>query len=113
MFGLTRREQRWKAEQQAAEIVLGFAATVVRSAADVRIAEAEAEVERLRKENIELRKQRFDKDRAHCLIYDLFINDDKIIRSMAAQSLKRLLGIEGPAPNANSATGGVRENSNG
>jgi hypothetical protein len=40
----------------------------------------------------------FDKVRAHCLIYDLFINDDQLIRSMAAQDLKRLLGITGPVP---------------
>lgn len=38
----------------------------------------------------------FDKNRAHQLIYDLFINDDKLIRSMAAQSLKHMLGIVGP-----------------
>ena len=55
MFGLTKREQRWKAEQQAAELLVGFAAAVVRAAADVRIAEVEAEAERLRKENAQLR----------------------------------------------------------
>lgn len=55
MFGLTKREQRWKAEQRAVETLCGFAAEVVRAQADVRIAEALAEVERLRKENAQLR----------------------------------------------------------
>jgi hypothetical protein len=55
MFGLTKREQRWKAEQQAAELVVGLARAVVRANAEIRIAEANAELERLRKENAELR----------------------------------------------------------
>lgn len=55
MFGLTKREQRWKAEQQAAELLAGLAQTAVRAAADIRIAEANCELERLRKENAELR----------------------------------------------------------
>lgn len=58
MFGLTRREQRWKAEQQAAELLVGLAATTVRAAADVRVADAmtdAAELLRLRAENAELR----------------------------------------------------------
>lgn len=58
MFGLTKREQRWKAEQQAAELMVGRAATTVRAAADVRAAEAmadAAELQRLRAENAELR----------------------------------------------------------
>ena len=41
MFGLTKREQRWKAEHQAAELVAGLASAVVRATADVRIAEAQ------------------------------------------------------------------------
>lgn len=57
MFGLTKREQRWKAEQQAAELLLAFAQSTVRAAADVRIAEANAELERLRKENAKLRSR--------------------------------------------------------
>lgn len=48
MFGLTKREQRWKAEQQAAELLVGLAQVVVRAAADVRMAESNAELERLR-----------------------------------------------------------------
>lgn len=55
MFGLTRREQRWKAEQKAAELLVGFAQAVVEVSAKVRIAEAEAEAECLRKEVAELR----------------------------------------------------------
>ncbi len=59
MFGLTRREQRWKAEQKAAETVVGLVAAVVRAAADVRIAEANEavakELAQLRKENEQLR----------------------------------------------------------
>lgn len=57
MFGLTKREQRWKAEQRAAEVMVELAQTTVRAAADVRIAEAQtdAELELLRRENAELR----------------------------------------------------------
>lgn len=54
MFGLTKREQRWKAEQQAAELLVGLAATTVRAASAARVAEAEvdaAELKRLREEN--------------------------------------------------------------
>jgi NTP pyrophosphatase (non-canonical NTP hydrolase) len=54
MFGLTKREQRWKADQQAAELLLGFVGTTVKAAAAVRVAEAEAdaaELKRLREEN--------------------------------------------------------------
>jgi nitrate reductase cytochrome c-type subunit len=58
MFGLTRREQRWKAEQQAAELLVGLAATTVRAVADARVAEAQTdatELARLRAENATLR----------------------------------------------------------
>ena len=59
MFGLTKREQRWKAEQQAAEVLAGLAAVVIRGEADARVAEAQtdaAERARLRTENAELRR---------------------------------------------------------
>jgi hypothetical protein len=59
MFGLTRREQRWKAEQQAAEVLAGLAAVAIRGVADARIAEAQFdadELTRLRAENAELRR---------------------------------------------------------
>jgi nitrate reductase cytochrome c-type subunit len=59
MFGLTRREQRWKADQQAAELLVSLATTAVRASAEVRVAEAKtdaSEMELLRAENLELRR---------------------------------------------------------
>lgn len=59
MFGLTRREQRWKAEQQAAEVLVAMVGTMVRAAADIRVAEAQAdadELARLRADNAALRQ---------------------------------------------------------
>jgi cell division protein FtsB len=59
MFGLTKREQRWKAEQQAGEVLASLIGTVVKATAEVRVAEANAdasELERLRAENGELRR---------------------------------------------------------
>jgi hypothetical protein len=53
MFGLTRREQRWKAEQKAAEALIPLIAATVQAAAEIRAAEANtnaAELERLRAE---------------------------------------------------------------
>jgi hypothetical protein len=47
MFGLTKREQRWKAEQKASELMVSLATAVVEAVARVRIAEAEAECARL------------------------------------------------------------------
>lgn len=50
MFGLTKREQRWKAEQQAAEVLAGLAVAALQANAQVRVAEAktdEAELERV------------------------------------------------------------------
>lgn len=60
MFGLTKREQRWKAEQQAAEVLVAITGVALRAAADIRIAEAKNnadELERLRTENNELRNR--------------------------------------------------------
>ncbi|MFN8756582.1 MAG: hypothetical protein ACK5YB_13710 [Burkholderiales bacterium] len=59
MFGLTKREQRWKAEQQAAEVLAGLVAVAIRGVTDARIAEAQVdadELTRLRTENAELRR---------------------------------------------------------
>lgn len=59
MFGLTKREQQWKAEQRAAEVLATLAGIVLRAAADVRVAEAKTDAEelaRLRAENGELRR---------------------------------------------------------
>lgn len=53
MFGLTRREQRWKAEQKAAETLIPLIAATVQAAADIRVSESNtdaAELERLRSE---------------------------------------------------------------
>jgi hypothetical protein len=47
MFGLTKREQRWKAEQQAAEVLAGLAAVAIRGVADARIAEAQVDTNEL------------------------------------------------------------------
>lgn len=58
MFGLTQREQRWKAEQKAAETLAAFAAVAVKAKADIAVAEAKVdadELARLRVENAELR----------------------------------------------------------
>ena len=64
MFGLTRREQQWKAEQQTAELLVELIATIVKSAAKIREAEAIAqaqadalEVERLRLKVAELEQK--------------------------------------------------------
>lgn len=51
MFGLTKREQRWKAEQKALET---FAPILVALASSTAAKHTE-EVERLRRENTELR----------------------------------------------------------
>lgn len=53
MFGLTKREQRWQAEQRAAEVLAALAGTAMKAAAEVRVAEAQAdaaELARLRAE---------------------------------------------------------------
>ena len=51
MFGLSRREQRWKAEQRAAETLCGLVASVVASAAAVRAIEIRNDADRLEDEN--------------------------------------------------------------
>ena len=60
MFGFTKREQRWKADQQAAEVLLVLIGSVVKAAAEVRVAEARTDTEelaRLREENANLRQR--------------------------------------------------------
>lgn len=61
MFGLTRREQRWKAEQQAAELLVGLAVSAINARAQVEIAEAQSardkEIADLRAEVAALRAQ--------------------------------------------------------
>ena len=41
MFGLTKREQRWAAEQKAVETLLNFAVEIAKANAAIRIAEAQ------------------------------------------------------------------------
>jgi hypothetical protein len=102
MFGLTKREQRWKAEQQAAELLVGFAATAVRAATDVRIAEAHAELEKLRKENAELRASLagvgatsplLEKDSLGMHVVQLAAEADEI--AALRRELARLTGADG------------------
>ena len=61
MFGLTKREQRWKAEQQAAELLVALAQTAIKAKADIAIAEANAsrdeEIKALRAEIAALKEQ--------------------------------------------------------
>ena len=45
MFGLTRREQRWKSEQRCAEMLAGLLAGTVRVVGDIRVAEAKIDKE--------------------------------------------------------------------
>ena len=59
MFGMTYREQRWKAEQQAAEVFAPMAIQAMRTIAEVEVAKSQVdanELMRLRAENIELRR---------------------------------------------------------
>lgn len=63
MFGLTRREQRWKAEEKAATLLVGLATAAIEANAKIAVAEAQnnGEVEALRNELAE----------AHATINDL------------------------------------------
>lgn len=59
MFGLTRREQRWKAEQAVVETLMPLLVTIAEATAQARVAEAQAgadEVPKLRAEVAELRQ---------------------------------------------------------
>lgn len=61
MFGLTRREQRWKAEQQAAELLVRLAVAAINAKAQIAAAEAQSnrdkELAELRAEVAVLRAQ--------------------------------------------------------
>lgn len=50
MFGLTRREQRWKAEQQAAELLAGLAAVAIQARVQMDANDQSAEIAQLRAE---------------------------------------------------------------
>ena len=43
MFGLSYREQRWKAEQEAAQLLVGLAMAAINARKEVAVAEAAAE----------------------------------------------------------------------
>lgn len=43
MFGLTKREQRWKAEQEAAELLIDLVKVVVVAVATVEVARAKSQ----------------------------------------------------------------------
>ncbi len=48
MFGLSKREQRWRAEKEAGMVLAALCSEAIRANAEIRIAEAEAETARLR-----------------------------------------------------------------
>ena len=50
MFGLTKREQWWKAEQRAAELLVALVEPKVRAESEVRLAEIQANSNHLLKE---------------------------------------------------------------
>lgn len=59
MFGLSKREQRWAAEQKAAELLVSLAVSVVKARAEIQVAEAQsdtAELKKLRAEVAEMRQ---------------------------------------------------------
>lgn len=58
MFGLTKREQRWKAEQLAAETLAGVVKAALHAKAQVAASEVhEEELEALRAENARLQEE--------------------------------------------------------
>lgn len=68
MFGLSKREQRWKAEQQAAELMAGFTvaitgllAVVEKNKCAVKEKEIDLEIQRLENENLRLRQLLIEK----------------------------------------------------
>lgn len=60
MFGLTRREQRWKAEQKAAETLVELARVVV----DARAVDAKVDAEELARLRVQLRQVEEQRDEA-------------------------------------------------
>ncbi len=53
MFGLTKREQRWKAEQQAAEAILGFVSKI----AELRTEVVKTEIENDKTEELNVLRE--------------------------------------------------------
>ena len=70
MFGLTKREQRWKAEQQAAEVLAELAKTVVQARAKVAVAEAQTSADELARLRAENAAQREELDRTWYVLKD-------------------------------------------
>ena len=65
MFGLTKREQRWAADQKAAELLVGVVVAAIKADAEVETAKAKsriAEIDALREKVSELRKLLADKE---------------------------------------------------
>lgn len=62
MFGLTQREQRWKAEKEAAELVATIAVAALNAKTAIRIAEIEKERIELQNENNRLKALLLEKE---------------------------------------------------
>lgn len=62
MFGLTQREQRWKAEKEAAELVATIAVAALNAKTAIRIAEIENERIELQNENDRLKALLLEKE---------------------------------------------------
>ena len=56
MFGLTKREQRWKAEEKAAQALLGLATMAIQAKAQIAVAEAQADTAQLEQLRIHVRQ---------------------------------------------------------
>lgn len=56
MFGLTKREQRWKAEQQAGEVLAAIATTAIQARAQVAVAEAQLDADELERLRVQVRQ---------------------------------------------------------
>lgn len=57
MFGLTIREQRWAAEQKAAELLASMAVAAINAHKEISVAESLGDAEKLRTENTLLRER--------------------------------------------------------
>lgn len=60
MFGLTRREQYWAAQEKAAGMLVSVACAVIKARAEIQVAEAQSdaiELKALRAEVAEMRQQ--------------------------------------------------------
>ena len=76
MFGLTKREQRWKADQEAATLLVALVSTAIKARAEMDVAESNAkaaadslELEQLRAENLRLKAELEDNHSIEVLQY--------------------------------------------